>query len=59
MKQLKQAQKKFWGFNRISTHDLHDTGEMLYQLSYMYDALLVLGQEWIYQHPTQTAVPWI
>ena len=25
-----KAQKKFWGSNRIWTHDLHDTGAMLY-----------------------------
>ena len=24
-----KAQKKFWGFNGIRTHDLHDTGAML------------------------------
>ena len=29
-----KAQKKFWGFNGIQTHDLCDTGVMLYQLSY-------------------------
>ena len=29
-----KAQKKFWGSNRIRTHDLRDTGAMLYQLSY-------------------------
>ena len=39
MRQLKQlqrkpGQKKFWGSNRIQAHDLHDTGAMLYQLSY-------------------------
>ena len=27
--------KNFWGSNRIQTCDLHDTGVMLYQLSYM------------------------
>ena len=27
----KKAQKKFWGFNRIRTHDLRDTGAMLYR----------------------------
>ena len=36
MKQLKQLQrkrnKKVWGLNRIRTHDLCDTGAMLYQL---------------------------
>ena len=41
----KKAQKKFWGFNGIRTHDLRDTGAMLYQLSY--EALLVVGQEWV------------
>ena len=49
MKQLKQLQrkprKKFWGFNGIQTHDLHDTRAVLYQLSYMYEALLEAGQE--------------
>ena len=39
VKQLKQLNqrnlwKKFWGFNGIRTHDLCDTGAMLYQLSY-------------------------
>ena len=30
----KKAQNKFWGFNRIQTHDLSwDTGAMLYQLT--------------------------
>ena len=29
-----KAQKKFWGSNGIWTHDLCDTGAMLYQLSY-------------------------
>ena len=29
-----KAQKKFWGSNGIQTHDLRDTGAMLYQLSY-------------------------
>ena len=29
-----KAQKKLWGFNGIRTHDLRDTGAMLYQLSY-------------------------
>ena len=24
-----KAQNKFWGFNGIQTHDLHDTGVML------------------------------
>ena len=36
--QLKQLErrslKKNQGFNRIRTHDLRDTGAMLYQLSY-------------------------
>ena len=31
---LSKAQKKFWGFNGIWTHDLRDTGAMLYRLSY-------------------------
>ena len=39
----KKAQKKFWGFNRILTHDLHNTTAMLYQLSY--EASLEAGQE--------------
>ena len=29
-----EAWKKNQGFNRIRTHDLRDTGAMLYQLSY-------------------------
>ena len=29
-----KAQKKFWGSNGIRTHDLRDTGAMLYRLSY-------------------------
>ena len=29
-----KAQKKFWGSNRIQTHDLCDTSVMLYQLRY-------------------------
>ena len=49
MKQLKQLQrkprKKFWGFNRIWTHDLRDTSAMLYQLNY--EALLEAGEEWV------------
>ena len=40
----KKAQKKIWGFNGTRTHDLHDTGALLYQLSYMYEALEA-GQE--------------
>ena len=28
-----KAQKKFWGSNGIWTHDRHNTGAMLYQLS--------------------------
>ena len=28
-----KAQKKFWGSNGIRTHDLRDTGVILYQLS--------------------------
>ena len=46
MKQLKQLQRKprkNEGFNVIPTHDLHDTGAMLYQLSY--EASLEAGQE--------------
>ena len=47
MKQLKQLQrkprKKIWGSNEIRTHDLRDTGAMLYQLSY--EASLEAGQE--------------
>ena len=38
----KKAQKKFWGFNGIWTHDLRDTGAMLYRLSY--EASLEAGQ---------------
>ena len=40
-----KAQKKFWGSNGIPTHDLHDTGAMLYQLSY--EASLEAGQVWV------------
>ena len=29
-----KALQNFWGSNRIRTHDLRDTGAMLYQLSY-------------------------
>ena len=29
-----QEKLKVWGSNGIWTHDLHDTGAMLYQLSY-------------------------
>ena len=29
-----KAQKKFWGSNGIRTHDLRDTGAMIYRLSY-------------------------
>ena len=36
----KKAQNEFWGFNGIQSHDLRDTGVMLYQLSY--EALLVV-----------------
>ena len=36
--QLKQLEEEAWkknqGFNGIRTHGLHDTGAMLYQLSY-------------------------
>ena len=39
----KKAKKKIWGSNRIWTRDLHDTGAILYQLSY--EALLETGQE--------------
>ena len=31
---VKNAPPKLWDFNRIQTHDLHNTGVMLYQLSY-------------------------
>ena len=34
MKVTTKAQKKFWGSNGIQTHDLRDTGAMLYWLSY-------------------------
>ena len=40
-----KAQKKIWGFKGIQTHDLCDTGAMLYRLSY--EALLGVGQEWV------------
>ena len=30
----KKVQKQFWGSNGIRTHDLHNTGAMLYWLSY-------------------------
>ena len=47
MNKLKQLQikprKQFWGSNGIRTHDLRDTGAMLYQLSYK--ASLEAGQE--------------
>ena len=39
----KKAQKKLCGFNGIQTHDLHDTGAMLYRLSY--EASPEAGQE--------------
>ena len=45
VKQLNQLQKKpekFWGSNGIQTHDLRDTGAMLYQLSH--EVLLEAGQ---------------
>ena len=29
-----KAQKTFWGFNGIRTHDLRDTGAIFYWLSY-------------------------
>ena len=32
--EVKGAQKQFWGSNGIRTHDLRDTGAMLYRLSY-------------------------
>ena len=35
-----ESPEKFWGFNGIRSHDLRDTGAMLYQLSY--EALLVV-----------------
>ena len=38
----KKAQKKFWGFNGIRTHDICDTSAMLYQLSY--EALFQQGR---------------
>ena len=40
-----KAQKKFWGSNGILTHDLRNTGVMLYQLSY--EASLEAGQVWV------------
>ena len=45
VKPTKKTQKQFWGFNRIWTHDLRDTGAMLYQLSY--EASLEAGQVWV------------
>ena len=30
---VKTSQKNLWGFNGIQTHNLHNTSEMLYQLS--------------------------
>ena len=36
----KKAQKEFWGINGIRSHDLRNTGVMIYQLSY--EVLLVL-----------------
>ena len=44
VKQLKQL-LKFWGSNGIQSHDLCNTGVMLYQLSY--EASLEAGQEWV------------
>ena len=38
----KKVQKKFWGSNRIQTHDLCNTGAMLYWLSH--EASLEAGQ---------------
>ena len=35
---------KLWGCNGIRTHELRDTGAMLYQLSYMYEASLEADQ---------------
>ena len=43
-------QKKFWGFNRIQTHDLHDTSVTLYQLSYEVFLGLGVRQEWALLH---------
>ena len=39
----KKSPEKIMCFDRIRTHDLRDTGAMLYRLSY--DALLVVGKE--------------
>ena len=39
---VQEVQKQFWGFNWIQTHDLCDTGAMLYQLSY--EASLGVGR---------------
>ena len=39
----RKPRQKIWGFNGIWTHDLRNTGVMLYQLSY--EALLEAGQE--------------
>ena len=38
-----KAQKQFWASNGIRTHDLRDTGAVLYRLSY--EASLEAGQE--------------
>ena len=37
-----KAHQKFWGFKGIRTHDLRDTGAMLYELSY--EASMGAGQ---------------
>ena len=60
MKQLKQLQRKHRkGSNGTQTHDLHDTGAMLYQLSYrymyMYEVLLEASQEQVQFIPVITA----
>ena len=39
---INKAQKKFWGSNGIRTHELRDTGAMLYRLSY--EASMGAGQ---------------
>ena len=36
----KKAQKEFWGFNGIRSHDLRGTGVIIYWLSY--EVLLVV-----------------
>ena len=42
LRSCKESPENFWGSNGIQTHDLRDTGTMLYQLSY--EASLEAGQ---------------